>query len=70
MNNEDLENELDAIEDALKPYNFVTMFSTEQEFDEWLSLGTKSELENLIVVYSRCEWGLNLILENYKKRFL
>ncbi len=58
----------DYVDEFFEPWRFLASFKTEEEFAEWLDLGSIDDLQNLMGVFHEFEWATDLVLESINRK--
>jgi len=58
----------DYVDEFFEPWRFLASFQTEEEFELWLEMGTIEELQNLIGIFDKFHWAIDMILEEINRK--
>lgn len=58
----------DYVDEFFEPWRFLTSFKDEDEFVNWLDLGSIDDLQNLMGVFSKFTWATDLVLEAINRK--
>jgi len=60
----------DYVDEFFEPWRFLGSFKDEDEFAEWLDLGSIDDLQNLIGVFAKFQWATDMVLEAINRKLI